>query len=170
MRIRDYSGDIEEMMEDPCASLPPCVRPTPIGKSYLLCGRRNTRFPLQCLVGPHWPGIVLTYSLIGAPSAFFFYLMASTHNPELAFVMFLSTLVVLGSFTYAACSDPGIVFRDEDKKSRSGSGAPEDEEALLEGYSGARYMQCDACDMLRPERSRHCYTCGVCVDELDHHW
>ena len=33
----------------------------------------------------------------------------------------------------------------------------------------AAVMQCGQCSIDRPVTAAHCYECGVCVDELDHH-
>ena len=31
------------------------------------------------------------------------------------------------------------------------------------------YMECGQCNVSRPTTAAHCYECGVCVDQLDHH-
>ena len=33
----------------------------------------------------------------------------------------------------------------------------------------AALIQCGQCSIDRPVTAAHCYECGVCVDELDHH-
>ena len=32
-----------------------------------------------------------------------------------------------------------------------------------------RMVECAKCDIQRPYSSTHCYECGLCVDDLDHH-
>ena len=34
---------------------------------------------------------------------------------------------------------------------------------------GRALISCGVCEMKRPVTASHCYDCGVCVDELDHH-
>lgn len=41
----------------------------------LLCGRKDALFPYQCLVGPDWPCMLVTYSIITVPTVFFFVLV-----------------------------------------------------------------------------------------------
>jgi DHHC palmitoyltransferase len=31
------------------------------------------------------------------------------------------------------------------------------------------HMECGQCNINRPTTAAHCYECGVCVDQLDHH-
>ena len=47
------------------------VGPRYIGKNILLYGKRSTRFPYQCMVGPDWHCMTITYLLIIIPSIIF---------------------------------------------------------------------------------------------------
>lgn len=58
-------------------------------------------------------------------------------------------------YTFTACSDPGIVLEDEELK-------------LSETESNSKF-ECGLCNILRPRRASHCFECGICVLELDHH-
>lgn len=60
-------------------------------------------------------------------------------------------------YTFTACSDPGIVLEDEDL-----------ELSELETNSNAKF-ECGLCHILRPRKASHCFECGFCVLELDHH-
>lgn len=65
----------------------------------------------------------------------------------------------LSLFSAAACSDPGIVFLPPKKEV--------DNEAQLSSLNNT--MECGRCNFERPRTATHCYECGVCVDQLDHH-
>ena len=40
----------------------------------------------------------------------------------------------------------------------------------IHGVTVKSTMECGQCQLERPFSARHCHYCGVCVDELDHHW
>jgi palmitoyltransferase ZDHHC9/14/18 len=61
------------------------------------------------------------------------------------------------AFTFAACTDPGIVFSEL-----------YDNVELEEGGGGSKNL-CTLCNVVRPPGVTHCYDCDVCVEELDHH-
>jgi len=42
-----------------------------VGNNVLLCGRKNSRFPFHCMIGPEWPCMLLTYALICVPTVYF---------------------------------------------------------------------------------------------------
>ena len=117
--------------------------------------------------------MLLTFGLVIPPSALFVWTFASDGHTAIALVGALSTIVVLASFSYAACSDPGIVYRgdvgsvDDDRGSLLGGTL---RGAVGKEGDGDALVECSVCDMMRPGNSRHCYACGVCVYELDHHW
>ncbi len=46
-------------------------RPTKVGNSILLCGRKDTVFPRQLFIGPNWICMCITYLLIIAPAVLF---------------------------------------------------------------------------------------------------
>ena len=52
-----------------------CCRPVYVGRNILLCGRKDSVFPFQCMVGPDWPCMLITYSIITVPSVIFFILV-----------------------------------------------------------------------------------------------
>jgi hypothetical protein len=45
--------------------------PHAIGNHTLLCGKKSSRFPFHCMVGPDWPCMTLSYLLILVPTFFF---------------------------------------------------------------------------------------------------
>lgn len=62
-------------------------------------------------------------------------------------------------FSFTACSDPGIVFIDEG----------EDQSNLHDLEAPVRKLECGICNIQRPRTASHCFECGVCVENLDHH-
>lgn len=135
-------------------------RPHYIGFKILLCGKKDSHFPYQLFVGPDWPCMLVTYSLIIIPTTLFTIYIADKLSIALTIVTILSGLIVLLCFSYAACSDPGVVYQN-----------PSTEDAILEegGAGGVGMMECNHCAIMRPSSAMHCYDCGVCVDKLDHH-
>lgn len=56
----DNNDDNDNLIDDEKS----VSKPIKIGTSYLLYGKRKSSFPFHCLVGPDWPMIILTYTLI----------------------------------------------------------------------------------------------------------
>ena len=73
-------------------------------------GKRSSKFPHQAFVGPDWPCLTFTYLLIIVPSFFFLFDVGTRVG---SWVIVIGTLLCISSliaFSFAACSDPGIVF------------------------------------------------------------
>jgi len=132
--------------------------PRYIGGSILLCGRKRSRFPMQCFVGPDWPCMLVTYSCIIAPSVPFLLFTAFPMHPAVGVIGAVTLLSTLTAFSTTACSDPGIVYRLIDEECME----PRDRQV-------PRDRPCSVCEMQRPSNARHCHDCGVCIEELDHH-
>jgi len=129
------------------------IKPCRIGKTILICGRRDSVFPFQCLVGPDWHCMLVTFALIiGVPIVFMFYVAFKLHVLVGIFGALLSASLII-CYSMAACSDPGIVFVSEIKSDES-------KDDLVE---------CGRCNILRPKNASHCYDCEVCIKDLDHH-
>ena len=135
-----------------------CHACTRVGKHTLLFGHKRSRFPAQLMVGPDWQCMLCTYTLIVTPTVFFL-LGVARNMPLPVLVVGVATFAgALIAFSAAACSDPGIVFREPGQDGRDEEGsAPKD----------MRY--CALCDLYRPKDAYHCYDCELCVLELDHH-
>jgi hypothetical protein len=108
-------------------------------------------------VGPDWFCMLFTYCLIIIPSLLFIIYIADVISIILTILSSLSLAVLLACYSYAACSDPGIVWKD------SYMVDPESE-----GISGAKIgmIECSQCQMMRPCTAMHCYDCGVCVEDV----
>jgi hypothetical protein len=63
-------------------------------------------------VGPDWPCMLVTYTLIIVPTTFFTIYVADQISIALTLISILSGVTLLLCYSYAACSDPGVVFRD----------------------------------------------------------
>lgn len=86
--------------------------PQRIGKCTLWYGKKRSFFPFHALMGPDWPCMLITYFLILCPSYFFITGPAAEVGTALVILTALSTAFACCAFSAAACSDPGIVFKD----------------------------------------------------------
>ena len=125
-----------------------------IGNSVLLCGPQRSRrgWPFQWIVGPGRGGVAASYALIVFCYGAFLVFIAPRVHVAAVVGGAANGAFVLAVFMSVSCTDPGIVYAEA-------SMAAED------GY----YNRCDRCDLDRPRGARHCYDCGVCVMDLDHH-
>lgn len=168
-----------------------CGRPQYVGRMILLCGHKDSRFPLHCLVGPDWPCMLITYALVSAPTISFLILIAARISWIIVMLGLVSFTLTLIFFSLTACSDPGIVYRQlqEETLEDSEAGAAQSHAnvtisnsdirgAPLTAAAGAStstalnptaQIPCSRCELSRPVGASHCYDCEVCVTDLDHH-
>ena len=125
-----------------------CLR---IGATWLICGKKRGRWPLQWFVGPDWCCMLCTYTLVLVPTVAFI-IFIGEHHWAARYGAVLTGGATLVAFSSAACSDPGIVYREAGQED-----------------TGGDVHSCRRCDVIRPHEARHCYECQVCVDDLDHH-
>lgn len=137
--------------------------PRRIGNSVLICGRRQSRFPYQLFVGPEWPCMLVTYSLIIVPSVFFLRNVATIWGPAVIVLATVSLFVLLIAFSCTACSDPGIVFKTEQNT------LDLENNNSINDLPVNNLIECSQCRIDRPKTASHCYQCGVCVENIDHH-
>lgn len=87
-------------------------QPTKVGDSILICGRRKSYFPFQCLVGPDWPIVILVYFLIIAIDGIVLYIVS-----PLGWIPVMlggiGAVAVLIFYSMVACSDPGIIYKND---------------------------------------------------------
>lgn len=141
------------------------IYPHKVGNSILLYGRKDAHFPFHAFVGPEWPCMCVTYALIIVPSILFFTNVAMLWpNPAVLAVGILTFLLVLCAFSATACTEPGIVFIPSSYLPVSHA---QDRAEL--GQSSRTSLECSICNLERPRTASHCYECGLCVDQLDHH-
>ncbi len=152
-----YAGD-QSCVHEGCVV--PCC-PHRIGRTYVWCFGRNPYqkvVPCTFITGPDFPCMCCTYALICVPTVLWCLYVLPALGTVGLIIGSISTAAVLGSFTLAACSDPGII-----------PPRPFDAEAPIIPQGGPRMSLCTYCNVLRPPGAVHCHDCKVCVLELDHH-
>jgi hypothetical protein len=141
--------------------------------------------------------MVCTYLLMIGPTVLFINNVASVWGPILVAASFLLLMIAVCAFSAAACSDPGIIFPPESESEECieqeiDVETGESTAATLNGGSAvgtphrnsgsslvgrrrsqntetAGTVECGICEIQRPYNASHCYECGVCVEDLDHH-
>jgi hypothetical protein len=88
------------------------TKPIRIGDFILFYGRRKSQFPYQCLVGPDWPFIVVVLFLIIVINAVILGVISPLGWPPVL-IGIIGALILLGSYSMVAFSDPGIVYRND---------------------------------------------------------
>ena len=135
------------------------------GNTLVLCrpvaGARS--WPGVWMIGPDWPCLLTTYSLIIFPSIVFWVMVAAPLHPGVVVggvVLFCACLVAL---SLTALSDPGYVPKNTPEQLWA------QRQAAIEGGYADSLTLCQYCNVLRKQRTTHCFDCNACVLELDHH-
>lgn len=145
-----------------------CCCGTLNGKTRVMyrCGRAM-RFPFACVVGPHWGCSPCTMACMIVPTALFSIFI----SPEIHIAVFIVGLallcVALSAYTTTAFSDPGYVTKRTPPTDDESKAALQAEK--LERQDDDTVTFCEHCLVYRPQGTSHCFDCGVCVKELDHH-
>jgi hypothetical protein len=101
-----------------------------------------------------------TYALIIVPSVLFTIYIANVISVGLTVFSSLSSAILLSCYSYAACSDPGVVFQESEHD-------PESQGITSSArINNVAYIECSQCKINRPCTAMHCYDCGVCVNEV----
>ena len=125
-----------------------CLR---VGATWLICGKKRGRWPLQWFVGPDWCCMLCTYTLVLVPTVAFIIFIGEHHWAARYGAVLTGSGATLVAFSSAACSDPGVRYRE--------AGQEETEPTCI-AVDGATSSG-------RTRLGR--YECQVCVDDLDHH-
>lgn len=80
------------------------------GNTILLCGKRRSMFPFHCMVGPDWPALIAVYGMIFIANGVVLGIIDSL--PILVIGVVGCGLLLL-SYTFVVCSDPGIVYQND---------------------------------------------------------
>lgn len=149
--------------------------PVPGQSPIFLCGGR-----LRAHSRPYVP--LLTALVIVCPAIVYFITTASLvwHrvHPSLVLISAYTFFLTIANFTWALLCDPGVCPRNVHLPSRVDPRRPcirlprEYTEVILlphqSGY-GVTVRFCPVCQIWRPPRTAHCYTCNVCCNAHDHH-
>ena len=134
-----------------------CECCTSYGRMHLICGPRAACFPAQLFVGPDWPCMCITLALISGLSYLWLENVARRLHPAIFVIGIVSAAVTGVAYLYAACSDPGLIFK-----------TPQND--AMRNVSGPKgWRKCGQCQIWRPPGASHCYDCDMCIMELDHH-
>lgn len=148
-------------------------------------------FPLALIIGPHWIMMCITYSIIVIPSAFFFAHLRTEIHIGLFCLSVATFILLLGSFSVTAFSDPGYVpkqsaeelqhvkkqleiqgqlalkkWQDESQRCESLGLPPPSPPDEYQLRPLSAFSTCEKCNILRDPGCLHCYSCGVCVQDL----
>jgi len=143
------------------------TRPHFVGNSILLYGRKNSYFPFHCMIGPHWPLMIFTLLFITLPTYWFLTHIAGKWDSFL--LVSCSGSLLLSSFIFTACSDPGIVFISPHQSDIESQSPGAITYAKLNNIKNSKGIPCGKCNIDRPSNAFHCYDCNACMEDLDHH-
>ena len=112
-RDDDSTAASRKNLVDDLKSVKLCASPVRIGGSLLLCGRRRSQFPFQCLLGPDWPMVLLVYVLIIGINAIVLGVVSTGLGWPVLLIGLTGTAFLLYFYSAVACSDPGIIFKEK---------------------------------------------------------
>ena len=92
------------------------------------------------------------------------YRMVRINLPYITSKNDLFFLEYISLFSCTACSDPGIVYTTISDESEQLEKAEKGDSIVPKVTN-----ECGLCHVERPRNANHCFSCGVCVVELDHH-
>ena len=85
-----------------------------VGSSILFWGKKNSRFPYQCFVGPDWPVVILTYILIIGAN-----LIVLGITSPLGWIPgtigAFTCCILLYYYTFTIGTNPGYIYKDMPK-------------------------------------------------------
>jgi palmitoyltransferase ZDHHC9/14/18 len=130
------------------------------------------------MVGPDWYCMCVTYALVVGGG--FLVSKFVCERLEWSAIAVPIELALVGltccCFSFAACSDPGIVYKElfesvatleEPGWDSSLSDGGFDEENAKKRMP--KRSKCIHCEVYRLPSASHCYDCDLCISDLDHH-
>lgn len=130
------------------------------GNSYIISIPRRKSL---LVIGPHWPGMVITVFVIIFGTWLNLRMLAKQDFSEFTvtgFKVFMAFFCVSSHILLflTATTDPGIVFKSE---------CCSEKEAF--NLNDSEY--CEVCEVYQPDERNisHCSDCNYCIDNMDHH-
>jgi palmitoyltransferase ZDHHC9/14/18 len=137
----------------------------------------------RIVLGPHWPGVLVTLALIWGGTVLNLQVIDTKYNSGtgthgwmrlLVYTLCTLTLVL---FLKTATTEPGIVT-SVPRDFSAVPGVDDDDEGAVDAERPTPAAKdlgslvfCDICEIYSEEKDyvRHCYDCQVCLERHDHH-
>ena len=109
---RLYMGyNFKDFIEDDGSCVGCFQRPVRVGASILIYGRRNSRWPWQCMAGPDWPGTILVLVLIFGVHAIVLGTCTTCLGWVVQFLGWTGCFSLVIVYLSVAFSNPGLVLK-----------------------------------------------------------
>jgi DHHC palmitoyltransferase len=121
-------------------------------------------WPFLCILGPDWPcNLFITFPIMILPGFFFLVFLWSRLTAGVIIGEFIVLVNGVLALSCTAFTDPGFVPKGTVESLEIAKA-----QAIEGGYID-NVTSCSFCNILRNSDIHHCYDCGQCVMELDHH-
>ena len=126
-------------------------------------------------IGPHWPCNLFAWFLILGITLTFMIVCGIKLHWGVVLLDALSCLACTSAFAATALKDSGYVERSTPEELERRKQELERRTELETGISGQvadpmlNFTPCSKCFVMRERGTQHCYDCGLCVEQLDHH-
>ena len=149
-----------------CPRLPPCYK---IGNVTVIVPPLYERTNRFGVVGPHWPGLVFTFSLLWSASYYYTNHAFALIGPISGGICLVMTTVCTILLCAVAFSDPGMIT-PEGQMRANGNGVGGKYAGLpTDGRDLSDWRYCDLCSVYQTPTAAHCPDCNICIDGYDHH-
>jgi len=125
--------------------------------------------------GPHWPCNLFAWLLILGISIVFMVICGIRLHWGVVVLDSLTCLACAVAFAVTTCKDPGYLERSTPEELELRKLELERRTEVESGFSGQpadamlNFTPCNKCFVMRERGTQHCYDCGLCVVDLDHH-
>ena len=152
--------------------------PTKIGANILCYGKKKSRWPMHCHIGPDWIGVIVVYTSIIVVNIIVLAIISPIGCP-VTLIGGIYALCLLYSYSVVAFSDPGVIYKEYRISDTSDLEIQTNNQNIIHNNplsiptinhdETVRQIECGTCEMNRPITASHCSYCDVCIDKLDHH-
>jgi hypothetical protein len=138
---------------------------TPLNTQRFFCGGR-------CMAGPNWRSCIGSVLLLVVPTVVFLVWVAWYMGRRVSWAIFAIScalpVLCLSWFLVTACSDPGVLPRQEPDEEWLAGRKPRTKEVAVNGHAvTVRYN--DTTHFYQPPRAHHCSVNDNCIERFDHH-